>query len=298
MNDDIKLLIKEIRSEKKKKYKNNDKIKQLEILLVKIKCADKPDKLEIALRKLNKIQVINENLHEIENEILLDYVGAFEMVGNLKVGDQIRLTRSRFRNIDDFVSYINSIDQDYDSEDALFNGYTYKLDTLHFIKVNRNQYGNGCDFKHEVIKYPGSNCFIPTKGYRFVKCANFLTGKDYKQQYLDFPRSEQRRSNIMTQAKIQPFCRSNNVKLGFWDGERVFPRSVTERNKTLYSYKNPFCLIWRSQGVSSNQAVKELKDNFKIVDNYITEENVNSHFEHLFKPKKIESHQTNFIYTI
>ena len=38
-----------------------------------------------------------------------------------------------------------------------------------------------------------------------------------------------------------------------------------------------------------------MKDNFKIVDNYITRENVKSHFEYIYKPKKIESHLTNFI---
>ena len=33
---------------------------------------------------------------------------------------------------------------------------------------------------------------------------------------------------------------------------------------------------------------------FKIVDNLITEENVNSHFKYELIPKKIESHLTNF----
>ena len=51
----------------------------------------------------------------------------------------------------------------------------------------------------------------------------------------------------------------------------------------------------KSEGVSFKQAIKELKDNFKIVDNYITEENVTSHFKYEFTPKKIESHLTNFI---
>ena len=47
--------------------------------------------------------------------------------------------------------------------------------------------------------------------------------------------------------------------------------------------------------VSFNQAVRELKEKFKTVDNFITEENVNSHFKYEFIPKKIESHPTNFI---
>ena len=70
------------------------------------------------------------------------------MFGNLKVGDQIRQTRIRFRNMDDFESYINAIDEEFDAADAIFNGYIYKLKTPHFNKLNRSQYGNECDFKH------------------------------------------------------------------------------------------------------------------------------------------------------
>ena len=91
------------------------------------------------------------------------------MVGNLKVGDQIGQTHSRLRNIDDFESYINSIDQDYDSEGAIFNGYICKLNTPQFNKVNKSHYGNGCGFKHDIIEYRCNICFIPTKGYSFVK---------------------------------------------------------------------------------------------------------------------------------
>ena len=295
INDDMKLLLNKIKSEKKKKYKNLDKIKQLEILLIRIKYADKPDKLESVLKELNKIQVIDKNLHEIKNEILQDYIGTFEMVGNLKVGDQIRQTHVRFRNMNDFEAFINSIDEGYDSDDCIFNGYFYKIDTPQFNKVKRSEYGNGCDFKHEIIEYRGNNCFIPTKGYCLIKCINYLTGQDYKQQYLDFIRNEKRRSNIMTKARIQPFARANNISIGYFDGERVFPRSVTNRGSALFLYNNHFCLIWKSQGVSFNQAIQELKNNFKMVDNYVTEENVKSFFEYKYITKKIESHLTNFI---
>ena len=286
ISGDMKLLLNKIESEEKKKNKDFNKIKQLEILLVRIKYADKLDKLHSALNELNKIQVIDKNLHEIKQEILEDYDGTFEMVGTLLVGDQIRQTHVRFRNMDDFEDYINSIDQDYDSDDSIFNGYIYKIDTPQFNKVNRSQYGNGCDFKHELIEYPGINCFIPTKGYCFVKCVNFLTGQDYK-QYLEFIRNERRRSNVMTMARIQPFCRANNINLDYYNDDRVFPRTVTNRESALYLYNNHFCSIWKSQGVSFNQAITELKNNFKLVDNYITEENVNSHFKYEFTPNKL-----------
>ena len=192
------------------------------------------------------------------------------MVGNLKIGDQIRQTHIRFRNMDDFDSYINSIDEGYDADDSIFNGYIYKINTPQFNKVNRSQYGNGCSFDKIIVEYQGNNCFIPSKGYCFIKCINFLTGQDYKQQYLEFIRNEKRRTNIMTMARIQPCLKKLGFDLGYLNGERVFPRSVTNRDSALYLYNNHFCLIWKSEGVSFNQAFQELKDNFKIVDNYIT----------------------------
>ena len=63
----------------------------------------------------------------------------------------------------------------------------------------------------------------------------------------------------------------------------------------MFLHNNHFCSKWKSEVVSFNHAFKELKDNFKLVDKYITEEIVNSHFEYIFIPKKIEFHLTNFI---
>ena len=277
----MKLLLNKINSQK-----NN--IGQLENHLVRIKYKNEVDK------DLNKIHVSDKNLHGIKIKILEDYIGTFELYGNLKVGDQIRQTHVRFRNMNDFESYINSIDEGYDADDSIFNGYVYKVDTPQFNEVNRSQYGNGCSFDKIIVEYQRNNCFIPSKGYCFIKCINFLTGEDYKQQYLKFIRNEKRRSNIMTKARIQPFCRANNINLGSYNGDRVFPRSVTNRDSALYLYNNHFCLIWKSHNVSFNQTIIELKENFKMIDNYITDENVTSHFKYEFIPKKIESHLTNF----
>ena len=63
--------------------------------------------------------------------------------------------------MDEFEAYIISIDQDYESEEAIFKRYIYRINTPQFNKVNRSQYGNGCDFKLEIIEYPGNICFIP-----------------------------------------------------------------------------------------------------------------------------------------
>ena len=67
-HDKMKTLLNEIKSQKKNK--NIDKIKELEIQLVKIKYSNQPNKLQSALKELNKIEVINKNLHEIKQEKL------------------------------------------------------------------------------------------------------------------------------------------------------------------------------------------------------------------------------------
>ena len=43
--------------------------------------------------------------------------------------------------MDDFESHINAIDIDYGSEDVLFTGYIYKLNTPQFKVVKRSAYG-------------------------------------------------------------------------------------------------------------------------------------------------------------
>ena len=144
--------------------------------MLKIKYAKNPNKLQSELKEFKKIHVVNENLREIKNEILRDYTGEFGMVGKLSLGDQIRETHIRSRKMDDFESYINAIDEGYEAEDTTFKGLTYKIITPQFNLVERSQYGNGCDFKHEIIEYRGNNCFIQTKGHCFVKCINFFTG--------------------------------------------------------------------------------------------------------------------------
>ena len=68
IDDNMKLLLNNIKTEKKKKKKDCDKIIQLEIILVNIKYANDSNKLQSELKELNEIQVINKNLHEIKQE--------------------------------------------------------------------------------------------------------------------------------------------------------------------------------------------------------------------------------------
>ena len=100
-DDKMISLLNKIKTERKRKNKKVYKIKDLEIELVKVKYANNTNKLQSALKELKKVQVINKILHEIKEEILVDYIGEFEKVGTLNVGDQIRQIHIRFRKITD-----------------------------------------------------------------------------------------------------------------------------------------------------------------------------------------------------
>ena len=118
------------------------------------------------------------NLHEIKNEIVEDYTGDFELIRLTLIGEVELETNTRFKNADDFESYINSIDNaGYDSDDVIFSGWLYKLNTPEFKKVNRSQYGRARDFKQDIFEYKGNNCYIPTSCICFIKCINYFTKK-------------------------------------------------------------------------------------------------------------------------
>ena len=173
-----------------------------------------------------------------------------------------------------FESYINAIDIDYDSEDVTFTGYVYKLKTPQFIRVNRSQYGRGTSFRKDIVENIGNNCYIPTSGNCFIKCINYFTKKDYTEEFLTFIPTEKYRSVVMTSARIQPFCRKYEINIGCFNGKVITPRNFTQRNTTLFIHNNHFYLIWKSNGISFIQAIKELRQNFKVVDNVISDKHV------------------------
>ena len=60
-------------------------------------------------------------------------------------------------------------------------------------------------------------------------------------------------------------------------------------------HKNLGCLIWKSIGISFNQALEELKYNFKVVDSGIFDKHVKNFVKSEHKPEKMQSRLTNNI---
>ena len=94
------------------------------------------------------------------------------------IGEMEQKTNFRFRSVEDFETNNIAIDVDYDSEDVIYTGWLYKMNTPQINMVNRSQNGRGTDFKQDVFEYIGNNCSITTSSYCFKKCINPLTDKD------------------------------------------------------------------------------------------------------------------------
>ena len=100
------------------------------------------------------------------------------------VGEIEQRTNIGFKNVYDFESYTNAIDNSgYDSENVIFTGWLYKVNTSDFKKVNRSQFGRGTDFKQDFVEYIGNNSYFPTSGNGFIKCIKYFTKKDYTKNF-------------------------------------------------------------------------------------------------------------------
>ena len=77
----------------------------------------------------------------------------------------------------------------------------------------------------------------------------------------------------MTSAKVQPFCKKQNINLAVYNSkqQKILPRSVTERRICLFIHKNHFCVIWKTEKTNFTDAIKELEKNFDYQPNHITD---------------------------
>ena len=102
----------------------------------------------------------------------------------------------------------------------------------------------------------------------------------------------------MTSARVQPFCRKHNINIGCYDGFRVCLRNITQRNIPLKIHNIHFCLILKTNGISFDRAIKELKDNFRVIDNVISDKHVKSYIKCEYKPKKVQSQLLTWLFLI
>ena len=214
---------------------------------------------------------------KFKKKILQGYTGDFELNGLMLKGPVEHKTDIRFTNMDNFDSYKNAIDIDFDRKDVTFTGYVYKINTPQFKVVKKSAYGKDTNYMQDIVEYHGQNAYIPTSGMCFIKCVTYYTKNYYTEDFLTLIRTQKYRSGVLTSARIQPFCRKYKIKIGYFNEKEIWPRTNIQRNIALKIHNNHFCLIWKSNGISFNQVKKdEVKPNFKVVDNIISDKHVQS----------------------
>ena len=100
----------------------------------------------------------------------------------------------------------------------------------------------------------------------------------------------------MTSARVGSFCRKNIINIGCFDGTRKNPRNITQRDTAIKIHQNHFCLIWKSDRISFNHVIEnELKPNFKVFDNVVSDKHIKSFIKYEYNPKKVKSPLTNIV---
>ena len=125
-----------------------------------------------------------------------------------------------------------------------------------------------------------------------------MTGRDYTEEFLIFIRDKKRRSNVMTQTRIQPFRQKHNNKIVCLDGSRINLRNTPERKVALIINKVCFFSIWNSNGISFNKAIEELKLNYKVVDAFLSDKRVKSFIQNEHKSEYVQSQSKNTVFYV
>ena len=122
---------------------------------------------------ITRINYTRRNLQDVMNDVAThirrgNTVTLSGTYYNRRTGEQRQFPVSFF-NIGRFNAYRESFNENTKEEDCTFTG-ELSFEHNRFIRINRSEYGTGCNFMFEVKKYEGKNCFIPTNNNCFFKC--------------------------------------------------------------------------------------------------------------------------------
>ena len=233
---------------------------------------------EIDLKKFldivehNVVIFENDSIHEDFKNIEDGY--PFLLKGEIRINDNDpSAINAFFKDGDQLDKSIEKINDKYDETlNITFTGEIIRY-TKTFNKIQRNDYGTCCDVFRKIVEYRGNLCYIPEENECFRKCLEFIYKKDFSHQYRENIKESQGNKNIMTSAKIQPFCKKHKINLGVYNPkqQKSLPRSVTEQKICLFNHKNQFCVIWKREKTNSTDAIKELEKNFEYQPNHINE---------------------------
>ena len=91
-----------------------------------------------------------------------------------------------FKDGEQLDKRIERINDKYDETlNITFTGELIRY-TKTFNKIQRSDYGTGCDVFKKIVEYRGNLCYIPEENECFGKCLEFIYKKDFSHQYREF----------------------------------------------------------------------------------------------------------------
>ena len=217
------------------------------------------------ITKNNVVIFESDSIYEVFKNIKDGY--PFILKGEIRTNDKDpSMINAFFKDAEQLDKIIEKINEHYDESLTItFTGELIKYAKI-FDKVKRSNYGTGCDSFKKIIEYQGNLCFIPKENECFTKCLEFIYKKHFSQEYREFIRESQRNKNIMTSAKIQPFCKKHDINLGIYDlkQKRILPLSVTERRICLYIHENHFLRDLENGENNFHKRDKRIRRQFRI----------------------------------
>ena len=146
---------------------------------------------EIDLKKFldivqqNVVIFENDSIHEVFKNIKDGY--PFMLKGEIRINDNDPSTiNAFFKDGEQIDKRVEKINDKYDETlNITFTGELIRY-TKTFNKIQRSNYGTGCDVFRKIVEYRGNLCYIPEENECFRKCLEFIYKKDFSQQYREF----------------------------------------------------------------------------------------------------------------
>ena len=105
----------------------------------------------------------------------------FILKGEIRINDNDPSTiNAFFKDGEHFDKRIEKINDKYgETLNITFTGELIRY-TKTFDKIQRSNYGTGCDSSEKIVEYRGNLCYIPEENECFRKCLEFI----YQQRLL------------------------------------------------------------------------------------------------------------------
>ena len=167
-----------------------------------------------------------------------------------------------------------------------------------FNQIKCSNYCKRCDEFNNILEYKAQFCYIPTGKACFRKRLEYIYKRDFSKEYKVFLLDSDRCRNIMTSAKIQPFCRKNeyNINLDVFNKKQrsILLKTVTERRICFLIHNNLFCVLWRKNQSSVPDAMGEIQNKFKYEETQINDNILQQVIEYKFQI----SYEMNCLYNV